>query len=461
MLRKKGVGSTQSSQKKMWSAAQKKLNFQTFPIEMSQVTIKKSAKDLYYRRRMFSFKNNDAVEVTKLRKSMARLNLAASLASESEQSDVDSLRTQCSLRIQEALVVDEAFFIPLTPIVNRHRTIDSFEDTQVRDFFRFQKKEDLHRLRLGFQFPDRMPDQQGKLFTGDEVLLAGLYRLAHCNSLHDASWVSVFGWSEPRASSAIALFFDHLLPRWQYLVKDHFDFWADRIPACAKAIDDKVAALGGVVAQDTLASFIDCTQIATARPGGGPRSDGHRNNPLIQRAFYNGWKHNHGIKFQTIDLPNGMNFHVSDASSLRHNDLFMWHESDMEAKLQDFFENELDGRHYATYGDSAYAVLNDAHVTYRAEVEVVNEGNFNKHLSSCRESIEWNYGSLKTLFKGIDYSKKLRIRHIQVESMVMAAFLMRNAHVTMYGCQTSAYFEVVPPTFEEWIAAGPRNVIVA
>ena len=38
-----------------------------------------------------------------------------------------------------------------------------------------------------------------------------------------------------------------------------------------------------------VAAFIDNKVIATSRPGGGPTVAGERHDPLIQRAFYNGW----------------------------------------------------------------------------------------------------------------------------------------------------------------------------
>ena len=53
--------------------------------------------------------------------------------------------------------------------------------------------------------------------------------------------------------------------------------------------------------------FIDNTIFSTCRPGGGPRRDGHRNDPNLKRAFYNGWKKNRGCKIQKVDLPNGIN----------------------------------------------------------------------------------------------------------------------------------------------------------
>ena len=56
--------------------------------------------------------------------------------------------------------------------------------------------------------------------------------------------------------------------------------------------------------------MVDCTIIASTRTGGGPRGAG---GPLAQRwcnwiqmAFYNGYKHHHGTKWQSLESPTGM-----------------------------------------------------------------------------------------------------------------------------------------------------------
>jgi hypothetical protein len=119
-------------------------------------------------------------------------------------------------------------------------------------------------------------------------------------------------------------------------------FWKRHLSACAHSIQQKLATLGCLFPEVdepggfNVFGFIDNTMNATCRPGGGPMRDGvnaPRNDPLIQRAFYNGWKKLHGIKWQTIDLPNGMNFHCYGPSSLRHNDLWQFRESDINTKL--------------------------------------------------------------------------------------------------------------------------------
>ena len=55
--------------------------------------------------------------------------------------------------------------------------------------------------------------------------------------------------------------------------------------------------------------------------GAGDERNAPRNDPLIQRAWYDGWKKLHGLKWQSVDFPNGMNGHVYDSISIRRNDL--------------------------------------------------------------------------------------------------------------------------------------------
>jgi len=124
----------------------------------------------------------------------------------------------------------------------------------------------------------------------------------------------------------------------------------------------------------------------------GPARDGTnaRNDPLIQRAWYNGWKKLHGMKWQTVDLPNGMNFHVFYAGSVRHNDLESLHDSRIEQLIADLLAHDFQ---WGIYGDSAYIFCPEPHILARHNnaANTAREIQENKALSSCREVIEWDY----------------------------------------------------------------------
>jgi hypothetical protein len=182
---------------------------------------------------------------------------------------------------------------------------------------------------------------------------------------------------------------------------------------CAEAIRKKCRDLGCYFPEDfCIFSFTDNTMNASCRPGGGPQRDGTnapRNDPLIQRAFYNGWKKLHGIKFQTVDLPNGMNFMVWGPFSVRHNKLWALRHSELNQKISTC-QNENDMQ-YSTYGDSAYVNLSLSHVWARHKYNPCTERENLKIrvLSSFRECIEWDYGDVGRFSPSVDFKKILKI----------------------------------------------------
>jgi hypothetical protein len=281
----------------------------------------------------------------------------------------------------------------------------------------------------------------------------------HINVFGDVSWVTVFGWDQPRCSTAFRIFLSHMMDNWLQLINNRFNFWTKYYGLFAEAIRRKIVSLGDQRHTSAYADggfnifgFIDNKCVSTCRPGGGPASDGvgaARNDPLLQRAFYNGWKHHHGLKWQTVDLPNGMNYHVWGPVSLRHNDLYTYGLSD----INNIIANSQAGNalQYRIYGDSAYAVLIESHMSYAMPNAHGADAFTNVCLSSCRETIEWNYGDLARLWKIVDWHHGLKLRLNNVHDIVNVAFIMRNAYVAMNGCQTSDFFDCLPPTFEEWL----------
>ena len=125
--------------------------------------------------------------------------------------------------------------------------------------------------------------------------------------------------------------FKFLLVIWAYLLVDNLPFYRTYFETFARTIRNKVLSLGcffPLPCSDggfNVCGSIDNTMNATCRPDGGPCRDGTnapRNAPPIQRAWYNGWKKIHGMKWLTFDFPCGCNGHVFGPLSVRRNDLF-------------------------------------------------------------------------------------------------------------------------------------------
>jgi len=81
----------------------------------------------------------------------------------------------------------------------------------------------------------------------------------------------------------------------------------------------------------------------------------------------------------------------------------------------------------------------------------------NRAMSSCRETIEWDYGDVGRYFKHLDYKHVLKIRKMPIAKMCLCAFILRNALVCMNGSNTTEYFNCEPPSFEDWVCQGPRE----
>ena len=298
-------------------------------------------------------------------------------------------------------------------------------------------------------------------FSGEKVLLCGIYRLHSVNTLGDVGWQEIFGMTQSVATMTCNLFFEYMWMWWSYLLFDHMQFWVNRIPAMAEAIRLKMAQLGCFFPPGAFHffGFIDNTMNATCWPGEGPARDGThapRNDPEIQRAWYNGWKKLHGLKWQTIDLPNGMNFKVDGPFSVRNNDLTTLHVSDILVKLEALL-NLFHLETYRIYGDSAYVVIDEGPLSPRhQDPSTPRQVLENKAMSSCWETIEWDYGDIGRYFKLLDYKHVLKMRAMPVAKMCICAMLLRNAFVAMNANNTAEYFAREPPTFEEWVGEGPR-----
>jgi hypothetical protein len=138
---------------------------------------------------------------------------------------------------------------------------------------------------------------------------------------------------------------------WGYLVENNLPFWLPYLPSFAESIRNKCLEKGCFFPQHdnpnngfNVSCFLDDTMNKTCRTAGGPAAPGvnaPRNDPLIQRAFYNGWAKTHGLKWQTCDGPNGMTLHAWGGVSLRHNDLETLRDSNLNNLLAQLQQGQV------------------------------------------------------------------------------------------------------------------------
>jgi hypothetical protein len=137
-----------------------------------------------------------------------------------------------------------------------------------------------------------------------------------------------------------------------------------------------------------------------------------------------------------------MNLHVYGPVSVRRNGNFNLHRSGILQKLEELqLDEELK---FVMHGDSAYGITD----------YLISGGG--RGMAAVRETIEWDYKDLKTHWKYCDYRHALQLRKQPVAKIILVCMILRNAHNCMNGGETSNYFRFSSPSFEEWVAQGPR-----
>lgn len=107
------------------------------------------------------------------------------------------------------------------------------------------------------------------------------------------------------------------------------------------------------------------------------------------------------------------------------------------------------GQPMCLYGDPAYPLRIHLQVPFRNTVRTPALQAFNFSMRAARESVEWLFGDIVNYFKFLDFHKNLKICLSSVGNAHFSA-LLRNALSCFNGNQTSEFFDLDPPTLEEY-----------
>ena len=108
------------------------------------------------------------------------------------------------------------------------------------------------------------------------------------------------------------------------------------------------------------------------------------------------------------------------------------------------------GQPLCIYGDPAYPLRRHLQKPYQYPNLTAQQAEFNRSMSSVRVAVEWVFGDILNYFKFLDFKKNLKIGLSAVAKMYSVCALLRNALTCLYGSTTSSYFEVNPPTLQEY-----------
>ena len=110
------------------------------------------------------------------------------------------------------------------------------------------------------------------------------------------------------------------------------------------------------------------------------------------------------------------------------------------------------GQNLCVFGDPAYPLrvhlqgpFKNVHLTPQMQ-------EFNKSMSEVRISVEWLFNDIINYFKFMDFKKNLKVCLSSVGKMYIVSALLRNALTCLYGNGTSKFFDVDPPSLEDYFA---------
>ncbi len=292
--------------------------------------------------------------------------------------------------------------------------------------FRFDKAT-LYRLIVVLRLAPEYRASNGTKWTALEGLCIMLKRLSYPNRLVDC--VHIFGRHKTELSIISNAMITDLFQKHSHLLKNINQGFVQP-EVFAHAINDKGCPLQNVWA------FIDGTLRANCRP------------QVHQEEVFSGHKRRHGLKYQSLIYPNGIIGHCFGPVEGRRHDSAVYHQSDIDDLISNVHSE--DGTLMAVFADTAYAAREYLITSFKGAALTQEMHNFNRLMSSVRESVEWGFSKVCTLFAFVDYHKNQKIYLQPIAKYYLVSALLTNAHTCAYGSQVSMYFGLEPPSLEEY-----------
>ena len=104
------------------------------------------------------------------------------------------------------------------------------------------------------------------------------------------------------------------------------------------------------------------------------------------------------------------------------------------------------------YGDLAYPLRLHLQAPYRDAHLMADQEAFNSSMSKLCSAVEWVFGDILSYFAFLDFKKNLKIGMSSIGKMYIVCALLQNALSCLYGNNTATYFDLEPPTLQDYFA---------
>ena len=242
-----------------------------------------------------------------------------------------------------------------------------------------------------------------------EALAIVLNRLCFPRRFYDM--MKTFGRSRESLCHIFLHTINLLYAKWKDLLFFNLTLVQRNMERFCNAIAEKGSPLGNVY------GFIDGTKLQSCRIS----AKGDDLN--LQKQVYSGHKRIHCLNYQAVSAPDGICIHFwgpiegrrHDSTMLRRSKLFEYLAQHPELFLLKFI-----------YGDPAYGITKFILSGYKGVNITQAMKEFNKLMSRVRQSVEWNFKIMKSLWAFITFKNLSKIRRSPVGKIVSIAMLLTN-----------------------------------
>lgn len=195
------------------------------------------------------------------------------------------------------------------------------------------------------------------------------------------------------------------------------------------------------VVDQNVALFIDGTIFDICRVRG-------RNN--TQEAFCDGHHHRHALGMQGVIGPNGLLLDIWGMYAGRRHDEFFVNDSGVNTRMRDCQEGNV--VQYKIMGDKAYSVRSHIGSPFVGSNVSAEQRAFNLSLSRLRVCVEHGFGKMKKVMSSfVTYEKRMQLFSSPGGRYFVNAAILANCHTCLNGSQVGQYFDVSPPTIQEFL----------
>jgi hypothetical protein len=294
-----------------------------------------------------------------------------------------------------------------------------------------------------------MGDHSGHV-NGEYATLYMFYRLRYPGILSDSSvkWGRDYSTLSRVFNTALEFHYTHHSNK----ISGNISWYSDRFDMYHEAVQQKILQsdlnpLQGLIPAhlDNIFAFLDGTANEICRPGG---------NDNAQNAFYNGYHHGHFIIWQGVSFPDGM-LVIEGPFPGYYTDTMVWRDCNIKNQLEEEMQVRIQNGQprLKLYADKIYnsSILVTAAWSIRhGEVFpwMIVE---NSIMSKIRVAVEWTFGTVICLYKFVDFCKGQKLYQSPLTKHYTIACMLANCHTCIYGDQHNEYFNVDPPTIEDYL----------